>query len=133
MDRIFLRDLKIETVIGIFEWERRIRQTVSLDIELATDVQKAARADSIDGTLNYKQIAKRLIAFVEVKTRRSRACGSAVESVSAFKQRILGRVATLWRVRHGRPGDEYRFDVVAVVWPAGAVHAEIRHEEHAFE
>ena len=56
----------------------------------------------------------RLIAFVEVKTRRSRTCGSAVESVSAFKQRILGRVATLWRVRHGRAGDEYRFDVVAV-------------------
>jgi putative endonuclease len=55
-----------------------------------------------------------LIAFVEVKTRRSRACGRAVESVSAFKQRILGRVATLWRVRHGRPGDVYRFDVVAV-------------------
>lgn len=55
-----------------------------------------------------------LIAFVEVKTRRSTACGSAVESVSALKRHILGRVATLWRVRHGRPGDRYRFDVVAV-------------------
>jgi putative endonuclease len=55
-----------------------------------------------------------LIAFVEVKTRRSAVCGMAVESVSALKRRILGRVATLWRVRYGRAGDTYRFDVVAV-------------------
>ena len=56
----------------------------------------------------------RLVAFVEVKTRRSNACGTAIESVSAFKQRKLGRIATYWRVRYGRPGDTYRFDVVAV-------------------
>ncbi len=55
-----------------------------------------------------------LIAFVEVKTRRSRACGAAVEAVSPLKRRILGRVATLWRLRHGRSGDRYRFDVVGV-------------------
>ena len=55
-----------------------------------------------------------LIAFVEVKTRRSNACGTAIESVSAFKQRKLGRIATYWRVRYGRPGDTYRFDVLAV-------------------
>jgi putative endonuclease len=55
-----------------------------------------------------------LIAFVEVKTRRSSACGSAVESVSALKRHRLGRVATLWRVRYGRARDRYRFDVVAV-------------------
>ena len=64
MDRIFLRDLKIETVVGIWEWERRIRQNVVLDLEIATDVRKAARDDSIDDALNYKSIAKRLIAFV---------------------------------------------------------------------
>ena len=55
-----------------------------------------------------------LIAFVEVKTRRSNACGTAIESVSALKQRKLGRIATYWRVRYGRPGDTYRFDVLAV-------------------
>jgi putative endonuclease len=55
-----------------------------------------------------------LIAFVEVKTRRSRACGTALESVGALKRHILGRVATLWRLRYGRPGDTYRFDVVGV-------------------
>lgn len=56
-----------------------------------------------------------LIAFVEVKTRHSVVCGAAVESVSALKRHILGRVATLWRLRFGRAGDTYRFDVVAVL------------------
>jgi putative endonuclease len=55
-----------------------------------------------------------LIVFAEVKTRRSAVCGSPAEGVSRLKQRILGRAATLWRLRHGRPGDRYRFDVVAV-------------------
>jgi len=55
-----------------------------------------------------------VVAFVEVKTRRSDACGCAVESVSRLKQRLIARVATLWLVRYGRPGDTYRFDLVAV-------------------
>ncbi len=54
------------------------------------------------------------VAFVEVKTRRSSTCGTAVEAVSARKQRDIARVASVWILRQGRPGDEYRFDVVAV-------------------
>ena len=54
------------------------------------------------------------VAFVEVKTRRSVACGSAVESVSPRKQREIARVASVWVLRQGRPGDVYRFDVVAI-------------------
>ena len=65
MDIIFLSDLKMETVIGIFDWERRIRQTVSLDLQMAADIRKAAATDSIEDTLNYKSVAKRLIDFVE--------------------------------------------------------------------
>lgn len=64
MDIIFLRDLRIETVIGIFEWERRIRQTISFDLEMATDIRRAAASDSIEDTLNYKAVAKRLIDYV---------------------------------------------------------------------
>jgi len=64
MDIVYIRDLKIETVIGIFDWERRIRQTVSIDLEMATDIRKAAASDSITDTLDYKAVAKRLIAFV---------------------------------------------------------------------
>ncbi|HKH82481.1 MAG TPA: YraN family protein [Gemmatimonadales bacterium] len=56
----------------------------------------------------------RTVAFVEVKTRRSATCGSAVEAVSRRKQRQIGRVASVWVLRQGRDGDEYRFDVVAI-------------------
>ncbi len=64
MDIIYLRDLRIETVIGIFDWERRIKQVVSLDLEMAADVSKAAASDAIEDTLDYKAVAKRLIEFV---------------------------------------------------------------------
>ena len=63
-DTIFLQDLKVETVVGIWDWERKIRQTVSIDIEMAADVAKAAETDAIDGTLNYKAVAKRVQQFV---------------------------------------------------------------------
>jgi dihydroneopterin aldolase len=65
MDIIFLRDLRIDTVVGIWDWERRIRQTVSIDLEMAADIARAAATDSIEDTLNYKRVAKRLIAYVE--------------------------------------------------------------------
>jgi len=64
MDIIFLHGLKIDTVIGIFDWERRIKQTVIFDIDMATDISKAAASDHIDDTLNYKAVAKRLTEFV---------------------------------------------------------------------
>jgi 7,8-dihydroneopterin aldolase/epimerase/oxygenase len=64
MDIVYIRDLRIETVIGIYDWEREIRQTVSLDLEMGTDIRKAAESDHIDDTLDYKSVAKRLIQFV---------------------------------------------------------------------
>jgi 7,8-dihydroneopterin aldolase/epimerase/oxygenase len=70
MDRIFLRELKLQAVIGIFEWERRIRQTVSLDLEMAIDARRAAATDSTDNALNYKDVAKRVIGFVEASQFR---------------------------------------------------------------
>ena len=54
------------------------------------------------------------VAFVEVKTRRSSSCGTALEAVSLRKQREIARVASVWVLRQGRPGDEYRFDLVAI-------------------
>lgn len=64
MDIIFLRDMRIETVIGVWDWERKIRQTVSIDLEMAADIRKAAATDSVEDTLNYKSVAKRLQQFV---------------------------------------------------------------------
>ncbi len=64
MDIVFLRDLRIETVIGIYDWERKIKQTVVLDLEMGSDVRKAAATEKIEDALNYKAVAKRMIAFV---------------------------------------------------------------------
>jgi 7,8-dihydroneopterin aldolase/epimerase/oxygenase len=65
MDKIFIHALKTETIVGIFDWERQVKQTVILDIEFSADIRKAALTDSIDDTLNYKRVAKRVLAFVE--------------------------------------------------------------------
>ena len=65
MDIIFIGDLRIDTVVGIYDWERKIRQTIVLDIEMATDIRASAESDDIKDTLNYKAVAKRLIAFVQ--------------------------------------------------------------------
>ena len=63
-DTIFLTDLRIETIVGIWEWERKIRQTVSIDLEMGADIRHAAASDNIEDTLNYNQVAKRVQQFV---------------------------------------------------------------------
>jgi len=65
MDIIFLGGLQIETIIGIYDWERETKQTVILDIEMAHDIKKAAATDDIEDTLDYKSVSQRVISFVE--------------------------------------------------------------------
>ena len=65
MDKIFIHALKSEAIIGIYDWERQVRQTVLVDVEISADIRKAALTDSIEDTLNYKRVAKRVLAFVE--------------------------------------------------------------------
>ena len=64
MDKIFLSALSVECIVGIWDWERRVKQTVIIDIEMAADIRKAAATDHIDDTIDYKRVAKRLLAFV---------------------------------------------------------------------
>jgi len=64
MDKIFLSSLSVDCIVGIWEWERRVKQTVIIDVEMAADIRKAAATDHIDSTVDYKQVAKRLLAFV---------------------------------------------------------------------
>ncbi|MDH5437154.1 MAG: dihydroneopterin aldolase [Gammaproteobacteria bacterium] len=64
MDIVFLHGLKIDTVIGIYDWERKIKQCVIFDLDMGFDIAKAASTDHIDDTLDYKAISKRLIDFV---------------------------------------------------------------------
>jgi len=65
MDKIFLTALTTETVIGIFDWEREVKQAISIDLEMSADIRRAARSDTIAATLNYKAVAKRVLAFVQ--------------------------------------------------------------------
>lgn len=64
MDIIYLQDLRIETIIGVYPWERCVKQIISLDLEMAADIQRAAASDQLADTLDYKAVAKRLIDFV---------------------------------------------------------------------
>jgi 7,8-dihydroneopterin aldolase/epimerase/oxygenase len=64
VDTVFLRGLAIETTIGFFEWERHVKQTVVLDLEMPVDCARAAASDSVEDTTDYKAIAKRCIGFV---------------------------------------------------------------------
>lgn len=64
MDKIFLSALSVECIVGIWDWERRVKQTVIIDVELAADIRKAAATDHIDDTIDYKRVSKRLLTFV---------------------------------------------------------------------
>ena len=90
MDLLFLRELKIETVIGIYDWERQVRQAVLIDLDMAADAAKAAQSDRVEDTINYKEIAKRLIAFVE---------GSSFQLVETLAERIASIVLEEFGVR----------------------------------
>ena len=64
-DRIFLHGLALECIIGFIEWERRVKQTIVIDVEMPVDCARAALSDEVVDTLDYKKVAKRLIGFVE--------------------------------------------------------------------
>ena len=100
MDIIFLHDLKVDTVIGIWDWERKIRQTVVIDIDMAADIRKAAESDQVEDTLNYKGVAKRIQQFVG---------DSEFQLVETLAERIAGIITdefdVPWvRVRVAKPG-----------------------------
>ena len=64
MDKIFLSALTTECIVGIWDWERKVRQKVVIDLEMGADIRRAAATDRIEDTLDYKKVAKRLLAFV---------------------------------------------------------------------
>ena len=94
MDKVFIEALEIECVIGIYEWERKIRQPISLDIEMSFDNRKPAASDNIADTLDYKAISKRLIAFVGdssyglVEALAEECCRIIIEEFGVAKVRL---------------------------------------------
>ena len=100
MEKIFLDELKIDTIIGIWDWERKIRQTVIIDLEMSADIARAAASDSVEDTLNYKSVAKRVQQFVG---------DSSFQLVETLAERIAGIIRdefdVAWvRVRVHKPG-----------------------------
>ena len=68
MDKVFIQGLEVEGVIGIFQWEREVRQNISVDLEMDFDNKRAAKSDSIDDALNYKKVGKRITSYIENST-----------------------------------------------------------------
>jgi len=115
LDRILIEGLEVRTVIGIYDWEREIRQTVRLDMEMAWDVSRAGRSDDIADTLDYKAVSKRLIAFIE---------GSSfglIEALAEACARILiDEFNVPWmRMKLSKPGAVRGSENVAVVIERG--------------
>jgi dihydroneopterin aldolase len=93
VDRIFITALTAETVIGIYDWEREVKQKVEIDLEVWMDLTAAGRSDAIEDTLNYKLIAKRVLAFVEASSFR------LVEALASEIARIVVEEFQVARVR----------------------------------
>lgn len=100
MDIVYIRELEIQTVIGIYDWEREIRQTVSLDLDMATDIRAAAASEDIEKTLDYKAVSKRLIAMIEES--EFLLIETMAERVAEV---VLAEFPVPWlRLRVGKPG-----------------------------
>ncbi len=100
MDIVYIRDLRIDTIIGIYDWEREVRQTISLDLEMAHDIRKAAATDDIQYALNYKAVSKRLISFIE---------GSEFQLIESMAEQVAAIVLEEFsvprlRLRISKPG-----------------------------
>jgi 7,8-dihydroneopterin aldolase/epimerase/oxygenase len=93
MDKVFIEALEIETLIGIYDWERRIRQSLLFDIEMAFDNRKPAASDDIADTLNYKAVSKRLIEYVSA---------SSFGLVETLAERCAEIILTEFAVSHVR-------------------------------
>jgi dihydroneopterin aldolase len=106
MDIIYLKDLRIETIVGIHEWERHTKQTVVVDVELAGDVRRAAGTDRIEDTIDYKAVALRLAEYAAesrfclVETLAERLAGILLEEFGVQWCRLrLNKKAAVREVR----------------------------------
>jgi dihydroneopterin aldolase len=106
MDTIFLRDLKVRTIVGIWEWERRMPQEVSIDLDMAADVGKAAASDDIQDTLDYKGVSRRIKSFVAES--RFNLIETMAEQIATIIREEFGvrwvrvRVHKPWAIRGSR-------------------------------
>ena len=94
MDKVFIEALEIDALIGIYDWERRIRQTLVFDLEMGFDNRAPAASDDIALTLNYKAVSKRVIAYVSqsdfglVETLAERVAAIVIEEFGVARVRL---------------------------------------------
>ncbi|MCZ6828729.1 MAG: dihydroneopterin aldolase [Gammaproteobacteria bacterium] len=100
MDIVYIRDLRIDTFIGIYDWEQQVRQTLSIDLEMATDVAATAAANEFSTTLDYKAISDRLLELIE--NQHFELLESLAEQIAQLLQDEF-KVGWL-RLRLGKPG-----------------------------
>ena len=112
-DIIYIKDLRVQTIIGIFGWEREVRQEVSIDLEISFDCKKAAKTDSIEDTIDYKKITKNIIKFVEgssFQLQESLAEGIAKLVKNEYKSSSI-------KLRISKPGAlRYAEDVGVIIY-----------------
>lgn len=100
MDTIFLHGLKIDAVIGIWDWEKRIRQTIEIDLDMAFDIRRAAETDNVEDTLNYKAVANRIKELVD--TTQFELVETLIERIASL---VMKEFDVPWvRVRLSKPG-----------------------------
>lgn len=100
MDIVFIQELSIDTIIGVYDWERERRQTVRLSLEMATDIRMAAVNDDLNHTLDYNAVAQRLTAFVQ---------GSEFQLIETLAEQVaslvMGEFGVPWlRLQVSKPG-----------------------------
>ena len=111
MDKIYIRGLRVETIIGIFDRERLELQTVCLDLEFAIDNRTAASSDRIEDALDYKAIKNRLVSFI--LSSRFHLIETLAEKISEL---LISEFQITWlRLRVGKPGALSSADDVGVI------------------
>lgn len=119
MDIIYLHGLRVEAVIGIWEWEKRIRQVIEIDLDMGTDIRRSAESDDVKDTLNYKAVSKRVVTFIEE---------TQFELVETLAERIAGIILdefdVPWvRVKLNKPGAIRGSNAVGVLIERGSKDA----------
>lgn len=115
MDIVYIRDLRIDTIIGIFDWEREVRQTVSLDLDMGTDIRRAASSEDIQYALDYKAVSDRLKDFIG--SSEFLLVETMAEQVAAI---IMREFQVPWlKLRIGKPGAITQAEDVGVIIERG--------------
>ena len=110
-DIIYIKDLRVQTIIGIFGWERKIRQVVSIDIEISTDCKKSAETDDIKDSIDYKKISKAVFHFVQKSSFQLQE--TLAENIADLIKKDFGMESI--KVRVSKPGALRNAEDVGVV------------------